>query len=195
MPIPRNAKPIDILQTYTLMIRKTFCYSIDLRVIARPVFASSPGLLGMEAPQTLDTGGRMKSEMKAPPASFAVDVNEEELTENTRRPTLPSKSRAANALNNTPKRWPLETSIPTRSTQRNPPRKKARRVTKRARVLDAMARPEGASIVEISAMTCWQAHTVRAFVSILAKDKQYTIRSTKNRKGERVYTFREASNN
>ncbi len=50
-----------------------------------------------------------------------------------------------------------------------------------------MKRAKGAILAEIMAVTKWQAHTVRGFVSILGSKGGEKIESSKNAAGERTY--------
>ena len=66
---------------------------------------------------------------------------------------------------------------------------KADRANKKAAVIALMKRAKGATLAEIMAVTKWQAHTVRGFVSILGSKGGEKIESTKNAAGERTYTI------
>jgi hypothetical protein len=58
-----------------------------------------------------------------------------------------------------------------------------------------MKRAKGATLPEIMAVTKWQAHTVRGFVSILGSKGGEKIESSKNADGERVYKLCGAPHN
>ena len=58
---------------------------------------------------------------------------------------------------------------------------------KKAEVIAMMKRAKGATLAEIMAVTKWQAHTVRGFVSILGSKGGEQVESSKNAGGERVY--------
>jgi hypothetical protein len=64
---------------------------------------------------------------------------------------------------------------------------KADRANKKAEVITLMKRAKGATLAEIMAVTEWQAHTVRGFVSILGSKGGGKIDSSKNAAGERTY--------
>ena len=54
-------------------------------------------------------------------------------------------------------------------------------------VVGLLCRPEGATIPQIMAATCWQAHSVRGFFAGTVRKKGYLLTSTKKGKEERVY--------
>jgi len=64
---------------------------------------------------------------------------------------------------------------------------KVDRANKKAEVIALMKRAKGATLAEIMALTKWQAHTVRGFVSILGSKGGEKIESSKNAAGERSY--------
>ena len=59
--------------------------------------------------------------------------------------------------------------------------------SKGTKILDMIARPEGASLDKLMKATDWQAHSVRGFLSNAAKKQGIEIVSTKNEDGERIY--------
>lgn len=63
----------------------------------------------------------------------------------------------------------------------------AERSNKKAAVVALIKRAKGATLAEIMAVTKWQAHTVRGFVSILGSKGGERIDSSKNSAGERTY--------
>jgi len=64
---------------------------------------------------------------------------------------------------------------------------KSDRSNKKAEVIALMKRAKGATLAEIMAITKWQAHTVRGFVSILGSKGGEKIESSKSASGERTY--------
>jgi hypothetical protein len=88
------------------------------------------------------------------------------------------------------KRTPAKKAKPAKKASRakKPARKPhADRANKKAEVIAMMKRAKGATLAEIMAVTKWQAHTVRGFVSILGNKGEETIESSKNAAGERTY--------
>ena len=63
----------------------------------------------------------------------------------------------------------------------------AERSSKKATVIAMMRRPKGVTLPEIISATGWQKHSVRGFVSILGKQGELKIESSKNAAGERTY--------
>jgi hypothetical protein len=61
------------------------------------------------------------------------------------------------------------------------------RVNKKAEVVALMRRAKGATVDEIIAVTSWQRHTVRGFISLLGSKGALKIESEKNAAGERSY--------
>jgi len=66
-------------------------------------------------------------------------------------------------------------------------KQKTERANKKAEVIALMKRAKGATLAEIMAVTKWQAHTVRGFVSILGSKGGEKIESSKSADGERTY--------
>ena len=64
---------------------------------------------------------------------------------------------------------------------------KADRANKKAEVIAMMQRAKGATLTEIMAVTKWQAHTVRGFVSIVGSKSGEKIESSKSAADERTY--------
>ena len=62
--------------------------------------------------------------------------------------------------------------------------------SKGAKILELIARTDGATLAEIMTATGWQAHSVRSFLSTAGKKRGIKIESTKNDDGVRNYTVK-----
>ena len=80
-------------------------------------------------------------------------------TKTTRKPKAQAKAKPGRRS---------KTPAATATTSAEP---KARRVTKEQMVIQALCRPEGATVNELMELTGWQAHSVRGFLSGTAKKK------------------------
>ncbi len=67
--------------------------------------------------------------------------------------------------------------------------------SKGAKVLGLISRAKGATLAEIMKATDWQAHSVRGFISTVAKKQSIKIDSAKNEAGDRVYKLCGAPHN
>jgi hypothetical protein len=76
---------------------------------------------------------------------------------------------------------------PAKGAKPKSPVAKARPGSKSAKVLELLARPNGASLAELMKATRWQAHSIHGFLSTVSRKRGVKIESLKNGKGERVY--------
>lgn len=68
--------------------------------------------------------------------------------------------------------------------------KTPRRAPKAEAVLTLLKRPDGATSAELMAVTGWQAHSVRGFLSgVVVKKMGLTLGSAKDHQGERRYSL------
>jgi len=77
--------------------------------------------------------------------------------------TKAAKTAAKGASRPTPQKKPART--------KKAAEPKAPRATKERRVVEALSRPEGATLLEMVEMTGWQEHSVRGFISGAVKKK------------------------
>jgi hypothetical protein len=180
-----DCRPFHILHCHTLMIRRSFSYSIDLTVVARN---GSPGPMGWRFPDPIvDSRGATSNSSTAISASHAAAGGLSEL-DNGQRNKRASKygSRQVQPIRQARKKTNRSRQVESskRDVVSSTP---AQKVSKRAKILNMMKQSGGATLAEIMVATGWQPHTVRAFVSTLSKVDKIRIRSLKNTNGERVY--------
>jgi hypothetical protein len=100
-----------------------------------------------------------------------------------------AKAKAAPAKAAAPKKGAKEGAKTSEKTAK-PAAKKAsapRAESKWAKILDMIARRNGATLLEIMKATGWQAHSVRGLISTGGKKRGVKVESAKNEAGERVY--------
>jgi hypothetical protein len=114
--------------------------------------------------------------------SRRIEMNSTSESEQSAAPAEASKPKAKRAA--TKKAKPAKKAT---QAKKATGKSKADRANKKAEVIALMKRAKGASLVEIMAVTKWQAHTVRGFVSILGSKGGEKIDSSKNTAGERTY--------
>lgn len=100
----------------------------------------------------------------------------------TRAKSAPQAKKNAKGGKATPKKAAAKKTA--RSKEAATPRAES----KGAKVLELIARAKGATLAELMKATEWQAHSIRGFISTASKKLKVTIESSKNDKGERVYT-------
>ena len=100
-------------------------------------------------------------------------------------PTKASSKKQATAKKGAPKvRKPAKGAKPKKPVSKTT---KERPGSKSAKMLEMLARTNGASLAELMKATEWQAHSVRGFLSTASRKRGVTIESFKNGKGERIY--------
>ena len=98
-------------------------------------------------------------------------------------PVKASSKKQATAKKGAPKaRKPAKRAKPKKSIT-----SKVRPGSKRAKVLELLARTNGVSLAELMKATQWQAHSLRGFLSTASRKHGVTIESLKNGKDARVY--------
>jgi hypothetical protein len=85
-----------------------------------------------------------------------------------RKPATKPKAKAGAKKRVVPKAQKAAAKKPARKSDATP---KVKRVSKQAMVIEALCRPEGATVQEMMELTGWQAHSVRGFLSGTAKRK------------------------
>lgn len=121
--------------------------------------------------------------------------NAPETTTSTKKANTKKRAPKAEKGAKEPKKAGAKKAKKAASTKEKPTSKKAsktasvpREFSKKAIVLDLMRRKEGATLAEIAKATEWQNHSIRGFLSgQVSKKMGFTVESTKNAQGERVY--------
>lgn len=196
-PFPSNSPgpvPVHILHSHTLVIRRGFYYSFELNVVAqpgrpKPTFRSFLPQSPVDSTPTAANQSRTSTSTDAPRAA----LGELGARENGRRKNASSKHRSREVQRLDDKNTPTDPSkkiAPTGSKSVPARRVAGRSPSKRSKILEMIKRSGGATLAEIRAFSGWQAHSVRAFVSTVAKKDRIRIRSMKNKAGERVYLIR-----
>jgi hypothetical protein len=169
------------------MIRRDFCYSIDLTVVARK---GNAGLIERSFLPYPIVDSRCptsnSSKTVGTPQAVADGLNERENGQRNKRASKHG-SRKVQPISQDNKKTDCSKQIAPASFKPDARSTPAPKVTKVAKIVDMMKRAGGATLTELMFATGWQSHSIRAFVSTLSKRDKIRIRSMRNPKGERVY--------
>ena len=148
------------------------------------------------------TAERTKTTMKNAEASKATDTAATVAEQGaTVAPEKGASKKAASQKKGAPKGQHAAKGAKTKPSTKKKAKtaKKARKATgtkkastpraesKGAKILEMIGRAKGAALTEIMKATDWQAHSVRGFLSTVAKTHKLNIESMKSESGERVY--------
>jgi len=123
-----------------------------------------------------------------------TSTTEEAGTASTEKPkpgkkarVAPTRAHVAPKKGKTAKQASLGKKAPNAATKTGA----ARDGSKVAKVLDLLKRPDGATLAELMKATCWQAHSVRGFLSGTVSKKQgLAVTSAKAEDGDRTYSIK-----
>ena len=159
--------PLLIRRSLTTVIRKGLCYSIELHVVAQP--GRCPAVGKFPLPRAVDS-------------TNSVDLPSMHPAQRMDRRSAKRQRPGTDETNCARADQSLEGKCRPGEAQAN--------ISKRAKILEMIRRSGGATLSEIGATTGWQAHSIRSFISTLAKRDHIRIRSSKNQAGECVYQIR-----
>ena len=103
--------------------------------------------------------------------------------------TWPAKGKPGKKASKGKKAAPAAKKAPGKAKAPEP--KGARQGSKTAQILELIKRPGGATMQELMAVSEWQPHSVRGFISgTLGKKMGLTVESAKSEDGKRTYSLK-----